>query len=354
MKSSFNAHLRQIILLAIIISLGLLLILELYIFLPGLLGGITFYILGRSLYFQCVYQKKWKKGWTALLFILVLLVIISIPIYISVALISPKVNDIVNNQDKIITGLKVISEKIKASTGLQLMTADNIKNVSLKISSFIPSVLNSTAMVATNLIMMFFLLYYLLVNGAEIEKYLSKIIPLKRHNVHSLANETKIMIRANALGIPIICVVQGLFACLGYWIFGVEDWGLWGFLTGVFAFFPLVGTMIVWVPIVIFMFATNLTLPASGLSIYSIIVTGNVDYITRLGLLKKMGDVHPMITVLGVIVGLNLFGFMGLIFGPLLVSYFIILVKIYLNEFSDDHVPVETTGSIGEHRDEAI
>jgi predicted PurR-regulated permease PerM len=145
-----------------------------------------------------------------------------------------------------------------------------------------------------------------------------------------------------------------LFACLGYWIFGVEDWGLWGFLTGVFAFFPLVGTMIVWVPIVIFMFATNLTLPAVGLSIYSIIVTGNVDYITRLGLLKKMGDVHPMITVLGVIVGLNLFGFMGLIFGPLLVSYFIILVKIYLNEFSDDHVTVETTGSIGEHRDEAI
>jgi predicted PurR-regulated permease PerM len=284
----------------------------------------------------------------------VLLVIISIPIYISVALISPKVNDIVNNQDKIMTGLKVISEKIKASSGVQLMTAENIKNVSLKISSFIPSVLNSTAMVATNLIMMFFLLYYLLANGAEIEKYLSKIIPLKRHNVHSLANETKIMIRANALGIPIICVVQGLFACLGYWIFGVEDWGLWGFLTGVFAFFPLVGTMIVWVPIVIFMFATNLTLPAVGLSIYSIIVTGNVDYITRLGLLKKMGDVHPMITVLGVIVGLNLFGFMGLIFGPLLVSYFIILVKIYLNEFSDDHVTVETTGSIGEHRDEAI
>lgn len=354
MKSSFNAHLRQILLLAIIISLGLLLILELYVFLPGLLGGITFYILGRGLYFQCVYQKKWRKGWTALLFILVLLVIISIPIYISVALISPKVNDIVNNQDKIMTGLKVISEKIKTSTGVQLMTAENIKNVSLKMSSFIPSVLNSTAMVATNLIMMFFLLYYLLVNGAEIEKYLSKIIPLKRHNVHSLANETKIMIRANALGIPIICVVQGLFACLGYWIFGVEDWGLWGFLTGVFAFFPLVGTMIVWVPIVIFMFATNLTLPAVGLSIYSIIVTGNVDYITRLGLLKKMGDVHPMITVLGVIVGLNLFGFVGLIFGPLLVSYFIILVKIYLNEFSEDHVSVETTGSIGEHRDEAI
>lgn len=354
MKVSFNDRLRQLLLLAIVITLGMLLIFELYIFLPGLLGGITFYILGRGLFFQCIYQKKWKKGWTAFLFIFVLLIIISIPIYVSVALISPKINDMVNNQDKIMSGIKVISEKIKASTGMQLMTAENIKNVSLKISSFIPTVLNSTAMIATNLIMMFFLMYYLLVNGAAIEKYLSKIIPLKKHNVQSLASETKVMIRANALGIPIICVVQGLFATLGYYIFGVDDWGLWGFVTGVFAFFPLVGTMIVWVPIVLFMFATNLTLPAVGLMIYSIVVTGNVDYITRLGLLKRMGDVHPMITVLGVIVGLNLFGFMGLIFGPLLVSYFVILVKIYINEFSDEDVVVEATESLQEHRDEAI
>jgi hypothetical protein len=49
--------------------------------------------------------------------------------------------------------------------------------------------------------------------------------------------------------------------------------------------------------------------------------------------MKKIGDVHPVITVLGVIVGLNLFGFIGLVFGPLLVSYFLVLVKIYISEF---------------------
>lgn len=187
----------------------------------------------------------------------------------------------------------------------------------------------------TNLIMMFFLLYYLLVSGKEIERYLNKMIPLKQENVDILASETKVMVRANALGIPIICIVQGTTAAIGYWIFGVEDWGLWGFITGVFAFFPLVGTMIVWVPLVIYVMSQGHTWPAVWLTLYSIIVTGNVDYITRLGLLKKMGDIHPMITVLGVIVGLGLFGFMGLIFGPLLVSYFIILVKIYLNEFTN-------------------
>ncbi len=190
--------------------------------------------------------------------------------------------------------------------------------------------------------MMFFLLYYLLVSGKEIEKYLNHIIPLKPENVVKLGIETDIMIRANALGIPIICFVQGVFAAIGYLIFGVENWGMWGFITGVFAFFPLVGTMIIWVPLVIYLYSTNQNFTATGLTIYSIVVTGNVDYITRLGLLKKLGNVHPMITVLGVIVGLQLFGFMGLIFGPLLISYFIILLKIYINEFTNKNEYVST------------
>ncbi len=335
MNLSFNDRLRQLLLLVLIVMLGYLLIIEMYMFLPGLLGGVTLYILSRGLFFKCIYKQKWSKGWTAMLFIMISLVIISIPIYVSVVLISPKINEIINNQDKIMDGIKIFSEKVSAYTGMQILTPENTKAISLKISSYIPKILNSTANIATNLLMMFFLLYYLLVNGKEIERYLNKIIPLKRHNVEQLASETKLMIRANALGIPIICVVQGVFATLGYWIFGVQDWALWGFLTGVFAFFPLVGTMIVWVPIVLYMLSTGSTWPALGLGLYSLIVTGNVDYITRLGLLKKMGNVHPIITVLGVIVGLNLFGFMGLIFGPLLVSYFIILVKIYLNEFAD-------------------
>ena len=216
MNLSFNDHLRQLLLLLLIVLLGYLLIIELYMFLPGLLGGVTLYILSRGLFFKCIYKQKWSKGWTAMLFIMISLVIISIPIYVSVVLISPKINEIVNNQDKIMDGIKIFSEKVSAYTGMQILTPENTKAISLKISSYIPKILNSTANIATNLLMMFFLLYYLLVNGKEIERYLNKIIPLKRHNVEQLASETKLMIRANALGIPIICVVQGVFATLGF------------------------------------------------------------------------------------------------------------------------------------------
>ena len=339
-QSDFNDRLRQILILLLVLSIAILLISQLTIFIPGLLGGITLYILSRTLYFQLIFKRKWKKGWTALLFIFCYLIIIAFPVYISVTLASPKISSIAENQEQIIAGIQSVSAKVKEKTGFTLLSAESAKTIAQKVSTYIPQIINSTMVLLSNLIIMFFLLYYLLVQGRDMEKYLSKVIPLKDENVHLLAGETKMMIRANALGIPIICIVQGAFAALGYWIFGVEDWGLWGFVTGVFAFFPLVGTMIIWVPLVGYLFIHGSNLPAIGLTIYSIVVTGNVDYIARLKLMKYMGDVHPVITVLGVIVGLNLFGFMGLIFGPLLISYFLIMVKIYINEF--DKTPENT------------
>lgn len=345
-RELFNSRLKQILVLLLIILIAGLLIRQLSVFLPGILGGITLYILSRGIYFQLIFKRKWKKGWTALMFIIGYLLIISLPIYLSVTLVTPKINQVVQNQDKIVAAIQSVSAKISEKTGIEVLSAENTRTVTQKVSAFVPMLLGGTATMLANLLMMFFLLYFLLIGGRDMEKNLSRLIPLKPHNVDTLAGETKMMIKANALGIPIICIVQGAFAALGYWIFGLDDWGLWGFITGVFAFFPLVGTMIVWVPLVIYLASQGHSWPAAGLGIYSIVVTGNVDYIARISFMKKIGDVHPLITVLGVIVGLNLFGFVGLIFGPLLISYFLILVKIYINEFNNPHEAEEMTKAI--------
>ncbi len=342
-QSLFNNRLKQVVVLILIVLISALLIGQLTEFLPGILGGVTLYILSRGYYFQLIFKRKWNKGWTAMLFILFYLLVISLPIYLSVTLVAPKVEEVAANQDKIIASVQKISDNIQSRFGVELLSPENIKAGTQKLSSLVPKLLSGTASLLANLLMMFFLLYFMLVGGRDMEKNLNHIIPLKPHNIDTLAGETKMMIKANALGIPIICIVQGLFAGLGYWIFGMEDWALWGFITGVFAFFPLVGTMIIWVPIVIYMLAQGHTWPAVGLAVYSVIVTGNVDYVARISFMKKIGNVHPLITVLGVIVGLNLFGFVGLIFGPLLISYFLILVKIYTNEFASSHEMHDTT-----------
>lgn len=330
---AFNNKIRQLLFLALILLLAVVLITQLTAFLPGLLGGIMLYIISREWYYRLVFEKKWKKGWTALLFMLIYIFLIALPIFLSVKMITPRVNSLIKNQHEIVESVKIFSAKLSSSTGIEMFSDEKIQSTVAKVTSYIPSVLNSAANVLTNLIMMFFLFYYLLVSGKEIEKFMSGFIPLKQQSISELAKETKTLVKANALGIPLISLIQGATAALGYCIFGVKDWGMWGFVTGVFAFFPVIGTMIIWIPLVVYLYSIDQTWSATGLMIYSIIVTGNVDYITRLGLLKRMGNVHPMITVLGVIAGLNLFGFIGLIFGPLLVSYFVIFTKIYVKEF---------------------
>jgi predicted PurR-regulated permease PerM len=323
------------------VATAVLLTAELVVFIPGFLGGITLYILSRELFFKIVDQYKWKKGLVAMLMIIVFCLLIAVPVYFSIQLLAPKISGIADQKDELIKGLQLIEIKIKAKTNISLFNEENAKSIAEKISMLIPQLINSTAVMLTNLLMMFFIYYYMLIGGKNLEAYLGKVIPLKKEDINLLADETKVLIRANALGIPLICLVQGFFGAIGYWMFGVEDWLLWGFFTGVFAFFPLVGTMIVWVPLVAYMYATGTEWLATGLTVYSIVVTGNVDYLARMTLMKKLGNVHPLITVLGVIVGLNLFGFVGLIFGPLLISYFLILVKIYINEFTNFNASVQ-------------
>ncbi|MEO7922829.1 MAG: AI-2E family transporter [Chitinophagaceae bacterium] len=349
----FNDRIKQVLLLSLLILLIIVSVKQLGVFLPGVLGAITFYILSRGNYFQLVYHKKWKRGRAAGLYIIYYLFLLGLPVFLAVTLISPKINAFLSDPTATIESIKQAVNQVQQKLGFTIASEKSLTGALDKVTAFIPSILNSTANLIANLATMLFLLYFMLYNAREMEMTLFRIIPLKDSNTTMLASETKKIVKANALGIPLISIIQGVTATLGYFIFGVKEWALWGFLTGIFAFFPIVGTMIIWVPLVIYTFVTgSSSTMALGLLLYSVIVTGNIDYIARITIMKKIGNVHPVITVLGVIIGLGLFGFIGLIFGPLLVNYIIVLFKIYMNEFvepmAEETVAVEKAEAIGE------
>jgi predicted PurR-regulated permease PerM len=335
--ATFSNRLRQLILLIIVFSLGLLLLRELYLFFPGFLGAMTLYILSRGTYRRLVEVKKWSRSWTAALFLLLFFVLFGVPTYWIVQLISPKINEVFSHSQEMIIGLRSVSAQIKEWTGQELLTEQNLNTLQVKITGFIPSFLNTTALMISNIAMLLFLYFFMLTGGNQLENAVISFLPLKDENIDILAKETMTMVRANAIGIPLISLIQGVFSLLGYWMFGVNEFVLWGFLTGVFAFFPIVGTTIIWLPIVVYLFSQGQTVNGIWLTVWSLLITGNVDYLARITLMKKLGDVHPVITVLGVIVGLSLFGFWGFIFGPLLISYFLLLFKIYASEFGPLH-----------------
>ncbi|RTL57304.1 MAG: AI-2E family transporter [Sphingobacteriales bacterium] len=335
--ANFNNRIRQVLLIVLLVVLAFLIVRELYVFLPGFLGAVTLYILSREWFLYLTEKRKWNINLSATIFLIGFLVLIGLPVYITVVLMTPKIEHIFNNSQEVIKGIQAVSAQLNEWTGRDLLTDENFADMQKRIANFIPAFLNSTAVIAANLGIMLFVFFFMLKHARQMEKSLGEFIPLREDNVNILAAETKNMVKANAIGIPLISIVQGVFALIGYLIFGINDYVLWGFMTGVFAFFPIVGTMIVWVPLVVYLFANGHNGQGIGLAGYSLLITGNVDYLARITLMRKLGDVHPLITVLGVIVGLSLFGFWGFIFGPLLVSYFLLLYKIYTIEFGPLH-----------------
>jgi len=332
--SSRNNNIKQGGMIILLCLLLILVIRELYIFLPGVLAAVTAYILSRGSYFQLVYHRKWKKGWAAGLYLLFFFLVPAALLYFSFSMLGRQLYPFLNDPSVFFAKLRDAVNSMQNKTGVHVLSNDVLADIQNKIAQLLPGLLNDTVILLTNFAILLFILYYMLVNGKQMESYLRKVLPLKKNNIDLLASETKRIVKASALGIPIISLIQGVTAGIGYAIFGVQDIMLWGFLTGVFAFFPVVGTMIIWVPIVISMYAGDHSWNATGLLLYSVIVTGNIDYISRITILKKLGNIHPVVAVIGVIAGLGLFGFIGFIFGPLLVSYIILIFRIYRNEFT--------------------
>lgn len=336
MVPDFNNRIRQVAFLLTVTALAVIVFKQLYIFFPGFLGALTLYILCRRYYFHLTEKRKWKKGLTAILFMVLFMACIVAPLYFAVQMIFQKIDMIVENPEQVNKAIDAISAQLHEWTGQDLLTKDATADIRKKAAGFIPGILNSSATMLGNLLMILFLSFFMFKNGRLMEDSLEHYIPLKHKNIQSLADETCGMVRANALGIPLVSLIQGLVALLGYWIVGIEDFVLLGLITGLCAFFPVIGTALIWIPLVIFLFSKGENGRAIGLAAYSVTIIGNIDYVARITFLQKVGNVHPVITILGLIAGLRLFGFWGFIFGPLLISYLLLLVRIYKNEFAGE------------------
>ncbi|KAF5279846.1 hypothetical protein FQR65_LT15208 [Abscondita terminalis] len=113
---------------------------------------------------------------------------------------------------------------------------------------------------------------------------------------------------------------------VGYWFLGVENPVLWGGMTAVSTIIPVLGTMTIYVPLSIFLFANGQIGNGVGLLLYGFLVIGGIDNVLRFTILKKLGDVPPLITVFGVLLGLKLFE-LGVISGSLILSSVVYLLR---------------------------
>jgi predicted PurR-regulated permease PerM len=328
-----NERLKQIVFLLILAFLAIILFKELYSFFPGFLGAVTFYVLSRKYMFRLVEVRKWRKNWAAATIMILSFLIILLPFGLLVNMLTAKVAYAINHSSELIKGLEKINQQLQQNTGFELMTDARLQKIQEYITNVLPGFVGATFNTLTAVAIMYFILYFMLVNAREMEEALYEYIPLKDENVELLGSEMKNMVVSNAIGIPLIALIQGVISLIGYLIFGVPEPVFWFVVTSFTAMLPIIGAAAVYVPMGVYMLSIGQTWQGIAVLAYGFGVVGSSDNIFRMMLARKIGDVHPLITIFGVIIGVSLFGFIGLIFGPLLISLFIVLLKIYSNEY---------------------
>ncbi|WP_233522276.1 AI-2E family transporter [Chitinophaga silvatica] len=311
----------------------ILLFLETYTYFPGFLGAVTFYVICRKYMFRLNEQKKWNKSLAASVLIILSFLIILLPVGMLINLLTSRIAYAANHSGDLINSLKGLSAQLDEYLGFNFITPARLQNIQETVTSFVPRFLGATFNTLTAIAIMYFILYFMLVNGRKMESILYEYIPLKDENVDRLGKEFNTLVIANAVGIPLIAIVQGVVALVGYLIFGVPQPVFWFVVTCFTAMLPIVGAAAVYVPMGVYLLAIGNTWQGIAILVYGFGVVGISDNISRFLLAKKIADVHPLITIIGVIIGVNLFGFIGLIFGPLLISMYILLLDIYSNEF---------------------
>lgn len=322
-------------LFVIVLLLGVIIFLKITPFLGGILGAMTIYILLRGQMLYLTGKKHIRRSIVAILLLLETILIFLIPISLIVWMLISKLQAVNLNPQSIIEPIEHISNLIREKTGYDLLSKTNINSLFSILPRLGQILMGGIANFAINVLVLLFVLYFMFIGGRRMEAYVIDLLPFNRKNKRNVLHEFKMVVKSNAIGVPLLAVIQGAAATLGYYIFGAPEPIVWGVVSCFATIIPIIGTAIVWVPLVLYLGATGHWGMGLGLTGYALIVVSNIDNLVRSVFMKKMADTHPIITIFGVFIGLSLFGFMGVIFGPLMLAIFVLCVKIFKEEYLD-------------------
>lgn len=330
---SVKEQYRKYSLITIILGLGLLLFLKMTPFMGGILGACTIYIMVRDQMLYLTQKKKIRKSVTAIILLIEAILCFLVPLSLAVWLLISKLQTVNVDTATFVDTITNLADWIRRKTEYDLLSKENISSIASILPGIGQFLMGGISSFAVNLFVLVFVLYFMLIGGTKMEQYIYELLPFSDSNKKHVMNEINMIVRANAIGIPLLAIIQGAIATLGYYLFDAPSALLFGFLTCFATVIPIVGTTLVWFPLAAYMAISGDWPHAIGLLLYCGLIVTNIDNLIRFILQKKMADTHPLITIFRVVIGLSLFGFMGVIFGPLLISIFILCVNIFKEQY---------------------
>jgi predicted PurR-regulated permease PerM len=318
-----------------VIFLGLV-VLSFFLIKPyvtALIGAIILTFLFYPVYkFINKYFKN--KTMSSLLTSILILLIMTIPlILISNSLLDESVKFFYHAPE---INLGLFADKISKYFGGTIDVNAYLKDLMNRLSVYViqktSDFLFSIPQLILSLFVMFFTIFYLFKEGDEISNGILNALSLKEIHKIKLYKNFSDTVYAVLYGVVVTAIIQGAIGTLGLWYFKVSSPITWGIVMTILSMIPFLGAYFVWLPVAIIKIATGDFYNGFGLFLYGLLIVSTIDNIIRPKLIGKRANIHPILVLIGIIGGLQVFGLIGMIVGPLVLSILMLFIETYLSE----------------------
>jgi len=332
MTTIYTPQQQRILLISSLLIIAGFIIFGLSGYISAFLGAGILYVVMKPWFDNLVHKRHWNRTLVTSLLIAFSLVVIILPFLTLSLMLIGRIQYYSQNADDILN----LIHKGEELTGFKVTNPQNVRQIVQQGAGYASRILPSIAGGALDFIviigLMFFTLYFMFTQQEGFQKGLHKYLPFKYDTQHELGDSLKNNVNANVIGQVLVCAVQGVLTGTTLWIFDVPDAPFWGVIGFFMAFIPVLGTPLVWGPAGLIKLSQGETGDGVGILLVGLIVIINIDNLLRIALAKRMGDIHPLVTLSGIVLGVPIFGILGLVIGPLLISYFIVLMDVFARE----------------------
>lgn len=303
-----------------------------YTFANGFFGGLLLYIVLLPVY-NYLLMRKIPPKISSIIVVFVALFLIIFPLIFILGLVGGEVLSLFQNRQEIFDAGKdffiLVSEKVPFLS--EDFFANQLNSFGTFLSSLFFEFISNAGGFVVNLLIALFVLYFLLIQKSLFKK-VEKIIPFNKKNSKKLIQSLKDVSYSTVVVSGILALLQGSLLGLAFFIFGVKGIFLWAFITAILSFLPVVGPSLVWIPATVIQLVQKDYFAGIGILVSGIILS-NADNLIRPYLGEKIARIHPLITLVGIFVGILLFGIIGIFVGPLLISFAILILKMFKEEY---------------------
>lgn len=304
--------------------------------------GISFSIVLYPVY-AWLTRRKLPNWFSALITVLMFLIILAGPLLgLGVLVLNQS-----ENVYKVVVqdgGLKPFMASVDRTVGKLLPPGVNF-DVNTKAASFVSYVSDNVAKIFSAAVSTFFsfllmllIIFYFLKDGTKWKKAVVILSPLNDKDDEKIIRRLELAVNGVIKGSLLIAVVQGVLMGIGLWIFGVPNPALWGVVAAVASLIPTVGTAVVSVPAIIYLFLNGETVAGFGLLVWATVAVGTIDNFLAPYVVGDKINIPPLLILFSVLGGISFLGPVGILIGPLAVSLLYALISIYRSEFKENAI----------------